>query len=45
MKTWIPTIYNGLSEERRCFMEWPMFIAGLHIEGKLEKQSLISQRG
>ena len=40
MNTWIPSIYNAMPEEKRRLLEWPMWVAELHVEGKLEKWSL-----
>lgn len=42
MSTWIPGIYNCISDEARYFLEWPMWISRLHGEGGLEKWSLAS---
>jgi hypothetical protein len=44
MSTWIPGIYNAISEQRREFLDWPMWVAQLHIKGGLEKWSLASEK-
>jgi len=40
MNTWIPGIYNTVSEGKRPLLEWPMWVAGLHVKGELEQWSL-----
>jgi hypothetical protein len=42
MNTWIPGIHNSISEDSRYLLEWPMWVARLHVEGVLEKWSLAS---
>jgi hypothetical protein len=40
MNTWIPGIYNSISDDCRYLLEWPMWVTRLHAEGRLEKWSL-----
>lgn len=40
MTSWIPGIYNTVPEEKRDFMEWPLWVSGLHGKKELECWSL-----
>jgi hypothetical protein len=44
MSTWIPGIYNAVSEHKRDLLKWSMWVAQLHVEGILEKWSLAREK-